>query len=853
MKILVTLFILLIFVFPSNAEDFEYGLHIKSFPEENSAFSSLVLDNGEEIKLGKELTLSFDLSVRKDNVFGDIFRIITNGNENIDLIFTVGENNKRYPLLVVNELLHPLSTEVVCDEWLPVSITLDKEEGRIDLLYGTEKLSVNHSFTQAASTRISFGLCPFENFSFQDIASVNLKEIKLFRNNEQFRYWKLDKHAPSACYDSLAQAVALASNPKWILDEHVTWDKIYFGKVPQNSQFAFNPEESKFYIVPNSKEVRIIDSEQKTEQVIEVKEGVVASNAPNQLFYDQKKKQLLSYNMDENLFSAFSFENKQWSSNTAPVQEHSFWNNSASVTEEGTIISFGGYGFYKYTNELIKIKTDNQATEKVQLSQIHPRFSSSSVIDGNTFYLFGGRGCKSGRQELFPRNYYDLYAVNLLTMQINKIWEAPSPEIDFLPGENMIFDKEKQCFYLFTTQEGGILLKIDPQKEGFKQMSMPIHEDLDAHFLYTNLYYSPKSNKLFALFNRTKADKTTDVTIYSLAFPPTHITDLYQTEPLAGKQPASVIWYLLGGVLLIILLIVVYRMFKKSRQKAKQARVTPVLQPEQNTDTPLKEAVTENTTETGTISYYDFSQRSVCLLGGFCVRDKNGENITELFTPILKQLLLLLILFTEKTENGISGHKLIQFLWSDKTEESAKNNRNVYLSKLRVALEKVGDIDIISKNGFWSIKFGNNVHCDYVEAIRYLSDSKKQQPQNLDTLNKLLELLLRGTLLPNTEAEWVDSFKSDFSSQTIDMLSGLINDKECNFNADFQLRIADTIFLHDYINEEALYIKCSILCNSGKRGLAKNIYDNFCKEYRNLLDVDYKLSLSDVINRSSQI
>lgn len=26
------------------------------------------------------------------------------------------------------------------------------------------------------------------------------------------------------------------------------------------------------------------------------------------------------------------------------------------------------------------------------------------------------------------------------------------------------------------------------------------------------------------------------------------------------------------------------------------------------------------------------------------------------------------------------------------------------------------------------------------------------------------------------------------------------------------------------------------------------MYENFCKEYRNLLDVDYKLSLSDLIN-----
>lgn len=137
--------------------------------------------------------------------------------------------------------------------------------------------------------------------------------------------------------------------------------------------------------------------------------------------------------------------------------------------------------------------------------------------------------------------------------------------------------------------------------------------------------------------------------------------------------------------------------------------------------------------------------------------------------------------------------------------------------------------------------------------MRYLNEIMNEQSLSQKNLNKLLELLLRGTLLPNLETDWVDNFKSNFSSQTIDILTRLLNDKTYDFDNKFKLQIADTLFLHDYINEDALYTKCSILCNSGKRGLAKNIYDNFCKEYHNLLDTDYKYSLSDVINKGNTL
>lgn len=80
-------------------------------------------------------------------------------------------------------------------------------------------------------------------------------------------------------------------------------------------------------------------------------------------------------------------------------------------------------------------------------------------------------------------------------------------------------------------------------------------------------------------------------------------------------------------------------------------------------------------------------------MGGFRIVDKEGNDITLLFTRTLKMLLIALILYTGKCEKGINGNKLIQMLWPGKPEDAAQNIRNVYMSKLRNITER----SVISK------------------------------------------------------------------------------------------------------------------------------------------------------------
>lgn len=76
-----------------------------------------------------------------------------------------------------------------------------------------------------------------------------------------------------------------------------------------------------------------------------------------------------------------------------------------------------------------------------------------------------------------------------------------------------------------------------------------------------------------------------------------------------------------------------------------------------------------------------------------------------------------------------------------------------------------------------------------------------------------------GPLLSNTIVDWLDEFKDSYSSLSIDLLRNLLDVQRNNY--DTVLRIADILFLHDPLNEEALAAKCSILFIQGKKVLQR--------------------------------
>ena len=102
---------------------------------------------------------------------------------------------------------------------------------------------------------------------------------------------------------------------------------------------------------------------------------------------------------------------------------------------------------------------------------------------------------------------------------------------------------------------------------------------------------------------------------------------------------------------------------------------------------------------------------SVYLFGNFKVISKDGEDITRMFSPIIRELFLLIVCNTPK--GGISAKKMDELLWFDKGHKSASNNRAVSISKLRNLIAKIGEGQIVAKNGNFVYE-PVNVYIDYL-------------------------------------------------------------------------------------------------------------------------------------------
>lgn len=343
----------------------EYGLYMQSYPLSLSNFTSMTLDDGKPIKIRrKSLDLEFSLWVRQDNVFGSVFRVITNKGDNIDLMYYWASNTgSRYPLLLVGEEVYLLEKEVKVATWLPVSLSLDPVKGKITLRYDEEDVVVSSDIIKGAkSVRIAFGHCPFEGFISDDIASVNVKDILIKRDNREIRFWRMAQHVNDTCYDEISGSPAVGTNTKWLMDDHITWRKIHEQAFDVTPSIAYDPVNHRFFAV-SDQEMHIVtlplekggeEYPKSSVEVFSIVGGNYAANAPNQLIYIPSVQTLLSYNQTEDIYSVFDFSLNSWKSQQKPSKEHNYWNSTVVFNpKDSVLISFGGYGHYHYNNELL--------------------------------------------------------------------------------------------------------------------------------------------------------------------------------------------------------------------------------------------------------------------------------------------------------------------------------------------------------------------------------------------------------------------------------------------------------------------------------------------------------------------
>ena len=205
------------------------------------------------------------------------------------------------------------------------------------------------------------------------------------------------------------------------------------------------------------------------------------------------------------------------------------------------------------------------------------------------------------------------------------------------------------------------------------------------------------------------------VEIYSLAFPPLKASDIEQI-PAGGDK--ELMKYIVLSVVVLLIIIGVTISYRK-RLKRKTSPATAGTLEEGRVDNSAKAEEQPVTTK-----LQDKKPRisTIHLLGDFQVFDKEGNDITQEFTPIIKQLFLYILLNSIAKGRKVTSQELDETFWLGMNKADASNTRNVNIRKLRLILERTGDIAINYKGGYWSISIGDDITCDYHEINKILQE-----------------------------------------------------------------------------------------------------------------------------------
>jgi two-component SAPR family response regulator len=342
-----------------------------------------------------------------------------------------------------------------------------------------------------------------------------------------------------------------------------------------------------------------------------------------------------------------------------------------------------------------------------------------------------------------------------------------------------------------------------------------------------NLYYMPVSDKLYAYISNP-TETSTQIKIYSINFPP----ESSKIESYQKEKNRFIIPFLITVAIIGVVGLIIYKVVRRNNFRKKISENLAI-----NKNIESLESITNTNHFQNTYNLIFF--------GGFQVFNKQMEDITNKFSPLLKELFLLILLKTNKNGKGISTEKIIEKLWSHKTEKSARNNFAVTNAKLRSLLHEIGELELSKKTGYWKIDINENeVRCDYLELLKMTSSVKTADKQKISHVIKLTQ---RGAFLINLEYEWLDEFKAIVSDRIVDTLVEFGQSFETEKDPELISQLADCVTNFDIVNEEAMILKCKAQVHMHKHSLAKATFEKFCEKYEEIYGEKYNNSYKEIL------
>lgn len=826
-----------------------YGLGFYSHEVVQDQRTGLDLSPDKTFCFSKDFELSFDLTFlpKREDYFGYILRFVVDDHENIDLIYDKAADEKNHFKLIIGDkfskIAFNLPPDVLFSKWNKIRIRFDMEKRTLTLVSGKYSSSTVVPVKQNACFKILFGANVYKSFKTADIPPMKIRDISISEGGHQKYVWPLDESDDSAVKEIIKGNDGSVSKPLWIKKTHYEWQLLNAIKVNGPASTAFDNKNEIVYLVGTDSVKSFSVRDQK----------LTASPYRNQLnlqrgnnsLFDTQSNRLMNIYVDQHAVSLYNFNTDKWSRNYSlptPITDYWLYNKFYSATDSSLYV-LGGYGHFIYKNEIQRYHFPSQSWEKLKVTgdNYTPRYLAALGYTGKGAYIIGGYGSSTGKQMLNPKNLYDLLYFDVQKKTIKKVYELKVTGEDFVFANSLIINQKDSSYYALIFPKHKYKSELQLIRGSLKYPGYTfagnkipfLFHDINSS---ADLYYCEASQRFIAVTTFRNENDQTLVKIYSLSGSPLAL-------PVNATAASSdLIWYLLTGI--IVAAGVLVFIIKKRKTAKSTAVITPVapasLQPvvAGPAVTPVLPIV-ESQPESQ-------PKGSIFLFGDLQVYDDEGNEITKQFTPLIKELFLVILLYTIRWERGISSDKLKELLWFDKSAESARNNRSVNIAKLKSILEKVSDCHISKETGYWRINFNSQqTYVDYQEYINLVKDKKQLSKEKITALAQLIK---RGSFLSIVNYEWIDAFKAEISNEIIDTYLQYARSVDISADPELLIELANYIFYFDSVNEEAMAIKCKALVHLGKHSLAKHTFENFCKEYKLLYDAEFDKTFNEILH-----
>jgi len=793
-----------------------------------------------------KLSISFDLSLSNNNDFGYIFWLkdienkisysltIANYSEELNqLKFNIqGEEN----LITMNLNKSDLGN----GRWQTITINLFSNSDSVSIRVGDkENVVLGRKLATEFKPQIFFG----RKEPLIDVPEFAIRNLSIAGNNKAYFFDFTEKEGEDV-HDLSGKLMGKVENPNWLINASYHWKLRYSHVLPTMSVVNYDPTNERMILL--NKDSLIFFEFQTNSAITKTFENELL--VPIQLgssFIDTATNSFYVYEVNSvptdctATIAALDLEKLEWTANSTlqlPQQRHH--HDGYFDSEAMTYMIFGGFGNQRFSNQfdLYDVKSDHWSILDFGGDTIFPRFFSGMTSkDENELLIYGGKGNKSGDQTLGRTYYYDCYSINLLDHSIQKLWDLNLSNSDLVSTRNMVLSDDKQSFYTLCYPEyiSNSFLKlyhfslVDGEFEILGD-SIPIFsEKIESN---ANLYSSKSTRELYCFVQEFLADSTSKVSIYSLADPPISEKKFYDKNEQGKKISYTYLTLIILVVIVLYFLMVLYknRLKKQRKFEGQRDRIR------QNLD--FKEVQSKK------------RKNAIYLFGEFIVCDRNGKDISYLFSPKIKQLFLLILLNSVKDRDGVSSENIYASIWPEKEPEKAKNSKGVSLNQIRSILSDLDGIELCYDKSHFKLDITEALYCDYMVFNTVFNDFQLHEFNTEENIKKIIAIVSEGSFLRSAENEHLDKFKNEFESEVQQILPDQMekNFKEQKYALVIQL--AKITYYTDSLNELAFQHEILSLVKLDLRDLAKKRYNAYIVKFNNENNDDFPYTFRDICN-----